>query len=260
MGKLDAMENESKSDKKDYLLYEKTARTYDCQRFTGRAGEWGHNRQISILHSLAEDWQGKKVLEIGCGTGRITQALARWGADITATDISEKMLKLARTRFSSDQELAMPKFRVMSVFDIDMDLQGYDYVIMVNVLGRLSHAREAIEKISLNISETCRFVFTFPSLTSILLPFGLTVNLRSKSLARDVTSHWYTPKTIEKYCNDAGLMIVGWRGNHYVPVPRLLFPTLPFFWTYDKCLAKSFPKRCPSVFVVSKLWPTDKPG
>jgi len=254
------MNSESKSDKADYLLYEKTAKTYDRQRFTGRAGEWGHNRQISILQSLAQDWQGKKVLEIGCGTGRITEVLARWGANITATDISEEMLKVAQTRFSSDQRLPMPKFRVMSVFDIDMDLQGYDYVIMVNVLGRLSHAREAIQKISLNISKTCRFVFTFPCLTSILLPFGLTVNLRGKSLVGDVTSHWYTPKTIEKYCNDAGLVIVGWRGNHYVPVPRLLFPTFPLFWVCDKCLAKSFPKRCPSVFVVSKLWPTDMPG
>jgi len=254
------MNSESKSDKADYLLYEKTAKTYDRQRFTGRAGEWGHNRQISILQSLAQDWQDKKVLEIGCGTGRITEVLARWGADVTATDISEEMLKVAQTRFSSDRELPMPKFRVMSVFDIDMDLQEYDYVIMVNVLGRLSHAREAIRKISLNISKTCRFVFTFPSLTSILLPFGLTVNLRGKSLASDVTSHWYTPKTIEKYCNDAGLVIVGWRGNHYVPVPRLLFPTLPLFWICDKCLAKPFPKKCPSVFVVSRLWSADRPG
>jgi len=254
------MNSESKSAKADYLLYEKTAKTYDRQRFTGRAGEWGHNRQISILQSLAQDWQGKKVLEIGCGTGRITEVLARWGANITATDISEEMLEVAQTRFSGDRELPMPKFRVMSVFDIDMDLQGYDYVIMVNVLGRLSHTREAIQRIASKISKTCRFVFTFPCLTSILLPFGLLVNTKRKSLFRKVTSRWYTPRVIEKYCNDAGLVIVGWRGNHYVPVPRLLFPTLPLFWVCDKCLAKSFPKKCPSVFVVSKLWPTDRPG
>lgn len=254
------MKNESKSDKTDYLLYEKTAKTYDRQRFTGRAGEWGHNRQISILQSLAQDWQGKKVLEIGCGTGRITEVLARWGTNITATDISEEMLEVAQARFSNKLGLPIPEFRVMSVFDIDVELQDYNYVLMVNVLGRLSKPHEAIQKIASKISKTCRFVFNFPCLTSILLPFGLTVNLRGKSLARDVTSHWYTPKTIEKYCNYAGLTIVRWHGNHYVPIPRLLFPTLPLFWVCDKCLAKSFPKKCPSVFVVSKLWPTDRPG
>jgi len=248
------------SNKADYALYESSARQYDRVRFSGVAGNWGHRRQVEILKGMCDDWRGKNVLEIGCGTGRITEMLARWGAEVTATDISEEMLEVAQTRFSSDQELPMPKFRVMSVFDIDMDLQGYDYVIMVNVLGRLSHAREAIQRISLNIYKTCRFVFNFPCLTSVFLPFGLLVNTRGKSLARDVTSHWYTPKTIEKYCNDAGLTIVRWHGNHYVPIPRLLFPTFPLFWVCDKCLAKSFPKKCPSVFVVSKLWPTDRPG
>jgi len=255
------MNSESKSDKADYLLYEKTAKTYDRQRFTGRAGEWGHNRQISILQSLAQDWQGKKVLEIGCGTGRITEVLARWGANVMATDISEEMLEVARARFNRNHGFStIPDFKHMSVFDIDVELQDYNYVLMVNVLGRLSKPHEAIQKIASKISKTCRFVFNFPCLTSILLPFGLTVNLRGKSLTRNVTSHWYTPTTIENYCNDAGLEIIGWRGNHYIPIPRLLFATFPLFWVCDKCLAKSFPKKCPSVFVVSKLWPTDRPG
>jgi len=92
-----------------------------------------------------------------------------------------------------------------------------------------------------------------------LLPFGLTVNVRGKSLARDVTSHWYTPKTIEKYCNDAELTIVRQLGHHYVPVPRILFMTLPLFWACDRIIAKSFPRRCPSVFVECKsLLTTDK--
>lgn len=253
------MKNGPKCDKKDYLLYEKTAKTYDQQRFTGRAGEWGHNRQISILQNLAQDWQGKMVLEIGCGTGRITEILASWGAKVTATDISKEMLEVAQSRFKNKPELPMPEFRIMSVFDINVELQEYDYVLMINVLGRLSKPHEAIEEIASKISKTCRFVFTFPCLTSILLPFGLMVNLRGKSLARDVTSHWYTPNTIEKYCNDSGLTITRWYGNHYVPMPRLLFPTFPLFWISDKCIAKSFPKKCPSVFVVVKHWSTDKP-
>jgi len=253
------MKSDSKSGKADYLLYENTARIYDKQRFSGLAGEWGHHRQISILKNLVQDCRGKNILEIGCGTGRITEALANWGAEVTATDISQEMLQVAQHRFSADQDIPMPKFRVMSVFDIDADLKEYDYVIMVNVLGRLSNPREAIQIISSKISETCRFIFTFPCLTSILLPFALIVNVRGKSLARDVTSHWYTPRTIEKYCNDAGLGIVRWHGNHYVPVPRLLFPTFPLFWACDSLLAGSFPKRCPSVFVVCKRKPTDSP-
>jgi SAM-dependent methyltransferase len=46
-----------------------------------------------------ERWRGKRVLEIGCGIGTAAVGFARAGADVTAIDISEASLKLARQRF-----------------------------------------------------------------------------------------------------------------------------------------------------------------
>jgi SAM-dependent methyltransferase len=45
-----------------------------------------------------ERWRGKRVLEIGCGLGTDTINFARAGASITAIDLSERSLDLARTR------------------------------------------------------------------------------------------------------------------------------------------------------------------
>ena len=43
-------------------------------------------------------WRGKRVLEIGCGIGTDTINFARHGAAVTAVDLSEKSLAVARQR------------------------------------------------------------------------------------------------------------------------------------------------------------------
>ncbi len=236
-------------DRADCALYRQTARCYDRVRFRGSAGQWGHRRQMQILRSLPDDWRSKRVLEIGCGTGRITEMLVQWGAAVTATDISPEMLEVAQARLHGKEQSRAVQWRVMSVFDIDIELCAYDYVVMVNVFGRLSRARDALQGIAAKMSDNCRLVFTFPCLTSILLPFGILVNARGKSLSRDVTSRWYTPAAIADHCRSAGLDLIGFHGHHYVPLPRFLFFTLPVFWVCDKLLAEPLPTLCPSVLV-----------
>jgi ubiquinone/menaquinone biosynthesis C-methylase UbiE len=47
------------------------------------------------------NWNGKKVLEIGCGIGTDTVNFARNGAILTSVDISENSLKLAKDRIKT---------------------------------------------------------------------------------------------------------------------------------------------------------------
>lgn len=52
--------------------------------------------EIRALRQLGVDWKNKRVLEIGCGDGRLTLRLARLGANIQAIDPNAESIRAAR--------------------------------------------------------------------------------------------------------------------------------------------------------------------
>jgi SAM-dependent methyltransferase len=49
---------------------------------------------LSFWDAMATRWKSKRILELGCGTGRVTEVLVRH-ADVTAADLLVEMLRLA---------------------------------------------------------------------------------------------------------------------------------------------------------------------
>jgi ubiquinone/menaquinone biosynthesis C-methylase UbiE len=71
-------------------------------------------RVIYHVHrSVLSRWvhSGHKVLDAGCGPGRFSIDLARWGADVTAGDISAVQISLAHQSFSSHLSAQLPLVR-----------------------------------------------------------------------------------------------------------------------------------------------------
>jgi 2-polyprenyl-3-methyl-5-hydroxy-6-metoxy-1,4-benzoquinol methylase len=75
-----------------------------------------------------------KVLEIGCGAGRLTRAISGRGATVTGIDASPEMIRLARnrTRDSAGVEFVCGDFSVLS-----MEPGTYDCVVSVATLHHL---------------------------------------------------------------------------------------------------------------------------
>ncbi len=60
-----------------------------------------------IIDHVGKIVAGKDVLEIACGTGNWTQALARRARTVTATDISSAALKIARNKLASYNNISL---------------------------------------------------------------------------------------------------------------------------------------------------------
>lgn len=92
-------------------------------------------------------WRGKRVLEIGCGLGTDTINFARAGARVTAVDLSEASLALARRRseiFGLDIAFYQGNAEELTSF---VPLEPYDLVYSFGVIHHTPHPRRVIEEI-----------------------------------------------------------------------------------------------------------------
>jgi 2-polyprenyl-3-methyl-5-hydroxy-6-metoxy-1,4-benzoquinol methylase len=96
------------------------------------AGKIRARRRAELISSAAGLRPGIEVLEIGCGTGVFTDKFAQSGAHITAVDISEELLKLARAR-----NLPMTVTYILSPFEeLHLD-KPFDTIIGSSILHHL---------------------------------------------------------------------------------------------------------------------------
>ena len=55
-----------------------------------------------VTEKTLANWQGKLILELGCGTGKNTHLLSQIGENVHALDFSEGMISLAREKLKSN--------------------------------------------------------------------------------------------------------------------------------------------------------------
>src|ERR1700688_551093 len=94
-------------------------------------------------------WKDKKVLEIGCGIGTDTINFARHGAQVTAVDLTEKSLEVARQRarvFGLEDRI---RFLQANAEDLSsyVPVEAYDLVYSFGVIHHTPHPERVIEQI-----------------------------------------------------------------------------------------------------------------
>ena len=86
--------------------FDGVAETYDFHIFHNPINTWLRDVSINVMYKVFKP--GSTVLEIGCGTGTETLALAKRGINVIATDISGKMLEVLKrkaTRLGLDHKI-----------------------------------------------------------------------------------------------------------------------------------------------------------
>jgi len=84
------------------------------------------------------DWRGKRVLEIGCGEGRLAAMIAMAGGNVKAIDYSKEAIAIAEKRYD------MPNlwFKCCDLKEVDV---MFDVVILQGVLEHLDQPFETLK-------------------------------------------------------------------------------------------------------------------
>lgn len=117
-------------------------------------------KEIFIKKILFYAGPNGKVLEAGCGTGVISTYLSNCGLEVTAVDIDEDMLKVARK--ISKQFSQKPGFKRVDLFKSDFPVDYYDLVFSHGVLEHFSD-KQIITLIKKQLRMSKTLIFSVPS-------------------------------------------------------------------------------------------------
>jgi 2-polyprenyl-3-methyl-5-hydroxy-6-metoxy-1,4-benzoquinol methylase len=94
-------------------------------------------------------WKGKKVLEIGCGIGTDTISFAKAGAQVTAVDLTEKSLEVARQRakvFGFEDRVRFIQANAEKLSDY-VPVEKYDLIYSFGVIHHTPHPGAVLDQL-----------------------------------------------------------------------------------------------------------------
>lgn len=125
--------------------FERTAEEFDSiykreggtvQKLVNKFFRKGMKERFNLTLAECDNIEGKNVLDVGCGSGRLSIELAKMGAYVVGLDFSEKMINLANL-FARKYELErrcnficadFMKYPFEEKFDVSIALGFFDYI------------------------------------------------------------------------------------------------------------------------------------
>ena len=139
------------------------AEAFDAMRFGGPIGRLVAETQERVIASFLTPVSGRRILDVGTGTGRAAIALAGRGARVTGVDASSEMLAVAKKRA---QEAGVDvAFAPGDAHQLGFPDRSFDAVVCLRVLMHTPDWRQSL-------AELCRVAehhleFDYPALVSV---------------------------------------------------------------------------------------------
>ena len=206
----------------------------ELAKFSDLAHRWWDTesefRPLHQINPLRLEWidklsrvSGKRALDVGCGGGILSDAMARKGADVLGIDLSSKALKVAQLHAMEAQTPSV-EYREISAEDLAEEMPGqFDTVTCMEMLEHVPDPSSVVNACA-KLAKSGGWLF-FSTLNRNPKSFLFAIvgaeyvlNLLPKG------THEYAkfirPSELAQSCRGAGLTIEASRGMEYNPITR----------------------------------------
>jgi len=112
--------------------------------------------------------KGLRILDVGCGAGILSEALARIGADVTGIDACQDNIEVAKLHAQKDNSLSSLRYICSSVeAHCDSEEKNYDAVVASEVIEHVDNQELFVSKCSSLVRESGSLFFTTLSKTQL---------------------------------------------------------------------------------------------
>ena len=190
------------------------AERFEGMRFSGPIGKLIAETQARQILSFLGPLDGRRILDVGTGTGRAAIALAKAGAIVTGVDASREMLAVAGRR--AREEGVTVAFASGDAHRLDFPDRSFDAVVCLRVLMHTPDWRASLGELCRVASH--RVVFDYPSLHSAAA-IQAAVRRVTRLFSASVEAYRvFSPSAVEQVIGAAGFRIAGEHRQFVLPI------------------------------------------
>ena len=212
------------------------AERFDAMRFSGPIGRLiAETQEAEIVRFLAPI-EGRRILDVGTGTGRAAIALARRGAVVTGVDASAEMLEVAQRR-ARDAGVDVT-FRGGDAHRLDVADRSFDAVVCLRVLMHTPDWRQSL-------AELCRVadgrvVFDYPSVSSAALLESIGRRLATRFAPKIEAYRVFSARDVAAVLTANGFRVAGAHKQFVLPIAlHKKIGSLAFTTGFERFLART---------------------
>ena len=207
----------------------------ELDKFGALASRWwdpeSEFKPLHAINPLRLEWiqesvgslSGKKVLDVGCGGGILSEAMARAGADVTGIDLADKSLKVARLH--GLESGVKVDYRKVPVEQLAAEQAGqFDVVTCMEMLEHVPDPASIVRACSA-LTKPGGWVFCSTlnrnAKAFLFAIVGAEYVLRLLPRGTHTYDMFIKPSELAAAARGAGLEPVGMRGMEYNPITQI---------------------------------------